>query len=122
MADEITLTGGISWSKSYLKGSVPTTTTQITMSGTHRCASVQDIGTSHELIVVPAELATLGVAYVKNVDATNYIEIGRDVAASFYGVIKLKPGEGFPIRFSNVALYARANIATAKLQYEILED
>jgi hypothetical protein len=123
MANEITVIAGMNWSKTYLKGQIPTQATQITMTGTHRCASVQDIGfAAHELLVIPAELATLGYAYLRNLDSTNYVEIGRDVAATFYPVLKLKPGEVALVRFSNVALYAKANTAAVKLQYDVLED
>lgn len=121
MADEITITVGMSALKSELVISEPTKTIQRTMAGTHHAASVQDIGTTYEALAIPAELATLGYCHLKNVDATNYIEIGVEVAAAFYPVIKLIPGDIAVLRFSPVSLFGRANTAGAKLRFSMLE-
>lgn len=122
MANEISVTVGLSVTKDELVVKESTTTIRRTMTGTHAASSVQDVGTTYEALAFPAELATLGYCYLKNVDATNYIEIGRDVGAAFYGVIRLLPGDVQLVRFSAATMYARANTATAKLRFSLLEE
>jgi hypothetical protein len=82
-------------------------------------AQVQDVGTTHELLDV-GDVGTEGMVHVRNLDSTNYVEIGVDVAATFYPVIKLSPGDPavFP---AGATLYARANTAAVKLDSMILE-
>ena len=63
---------------------------------------------------------TPGYAIFSNLDATNYIEIGSNVAATFYPFMKLLPGEeSGPIRLSIAAPYARANTLAVSLFYII---
>lgn len=122
MANEISITVGMACTKDELVIKESTTTVRRDMAGTHAASIVQDIGTTYEALDIPAELATLGYCYLKNVDATNYIEIGRDVGAAFYGVIRLKPGDIALVRFSAATMYGRANTATAKLRFSLLEE
>ena len=69
------------------------------------------------------DVATNGVAYFVNLDSTNYIEIGVNVAATFYPLIRLNAGEGFPMRLAQgIAPYARANTAAVVLEYHIFDN
>jgi hypothetical protein len=68
-------------------------------------------------------IATLGLSWFKNLDATNYLELGVQVAGTFYPLVRLNAGETYPFRFAQgITPYARANTATVKLEYEINEN
>lgn len=122
MANEIRASVSLSVSKSSLALN-KSLSKQITMSGTHLHSTTQDVGTTYEAIVIPAELATLGVAIFTNLDATNYVEIGREVAATFYGVVKLKAGESALLRLTpSVTYYGRANTAAVTTEVTVIED
>lgn len=87
---------------------------------------IQEIGfAAHEVIDI-GDVGTEGWCIFRNLDATNFVEIGIDVAAAFKPVIRLeKDGEPACFRVSPVAgatLYAQADTAAVKLEYQILED
>jgi hypothetical protein len=84
---------------------------------------VQSIGTTHEALTVSTDVATNGWGYFTNLDATNYVELGLVVAATFYPFAKLKPGESAEFRVAGgAALYAKANTAACDLDWVILND
>jgi len=83
---------------------------------------VQDIGTgSHEAVAV-GDVSTPGWAIFRNLDDTNFVEIGIDVGATFYPIAKILPGEPAAFRLSSSTLYAKADTATVKLEFTILES
>ena len=86
-------------------------------------ATVQDIGTSAEAVGT-GDVASLGWAWFRNLDTTNYVEIGPDSAGSLVPFLKLKAGEvSGPIRLKpGITIKAQANTATVKLQMCILDD
>lgn len=87
-----------------------------------RVGGNQTIGTSAEALVL-TDLTTNGWAYFRNRDATNYVEIGVDVAATFYPLVRLNAGERAAFRLAQgITPYARANTAAVILQREILDD
>ena len=122
MANEITVTIGINVSKGYLKHNLATTSQQLTLTGTHDYSNTQDIGTTEEALELGTNLGTPGVAYFTNTDTTNFVTIGVKPAATYYPLLKIKAGETWPVRLDNVAFYAKADTATVKLKYYILED
>ena len=82
---------------------------------------VLSIGTSHEA-VAPIDISSLGWALFKNLDETNYVEIGVEVTGSFYPLLKLLPGEQVQVRLSPaVLIFARANTAAVRLDSQIFE-
>lgn len=85
---------------------------------------VQAIGfAAHEAIVIGADIATPGMMYVTNLDATNYVEIGVDTTGTFRPFMRLKPGESYQFRLGGSVLpYAKANVASVDLEYNILND
>ncbi len=65
--------------------------------------------------------ATMGYAFFRNLDATNYIEIGIQTGGVFYAFAKLLAGEVAVVRLNQTnAPYARANTASVRLAYSIL--
>lgn len=68
-------------------------------------------------------VVTPGFAVFSNLDGTNYVEVGSNVAGTFYPFLKLNPGEqSGPVRLSVAAPYARANTGSVKLFYIIYSD
>lgn len=88
-----------------------------------KAAGIASIGfATHEAIAI-GDVATAGWARFKNVDATNYVEIGLVVSATFYPFLKLKAGEpAGPLRLGTNTIYAKANTAAVLLDYEIYDD
>jgi len=85
-------------------------------------AGVASIGfATHEAIVLQ-DVSSCGWARFENLDATNYVELGVVVAATFYPFIKLKATEFCIIRLGSNAPYAKANTAAVQLDYEIFTD
>ena len=79
--------------------------------------------TSGGTAIALGAVATPGVAYFINNDATNYVQIGIVVSATFYPLLKLFPGEGAAVRIDGGAVpYARANTAAVVLEYAILDN
>jgi hypothetical protein len=82
---------------------------------------VTSISTSHEALTTN-DLTSKGWAVLKNLDDTNFIEIGLDVSATFYPLIKLLPGEQVQVRLSPaVTVYARSDTAAVRLDAQIFE-
>lgn len=122
MANEITY----SLSLAVAKANGPTYSRTISgsradMAGSHLHATTQDIGTAYEAVVVPAEVATKGFAFFKNLDATNYLEIGVEVSSAFYAFAKLKAGQSALVPLSNISLFAKANTGACILELAIVE-
>lgn len=124
MADEITYLSRLAVAKGPLAIQVPSTTQRITMTGDAVSDQVQDIGTTHEAIDVASAVGTEGVAYFANLDSTNSVSIGVEVAATFYPMIMLKPTETFVVRLDpTTTLYAEASATGgAALRTLVVED
>ena len=83
---------------------------------------VQNVGTTHEVLEVSG-LLNLGMAYFKNLDDTNFVDIGVDVAATFYPLIRLLPGESTVFRFTATSTpYLKADTAAVRVQAAVYED
>jgi hypothetical protein len=121
MANEITLTSGIQALKGSAFIGINLQTKQADWTGTRFIRNVQAIGTSHEAIVV-GDVATAGYAYFTNIDATNYVEIGVEVAATFYPLVRIDAGKtAGPFKLSTLTIFGRANTAAVNLDLTILE-
>lgn len=98
------------------------TSFQADMAGVHKQSVNQLIGVAaHEPIELVTDLGTPGFVHFKNVDPTNFILIGVDVAAAFHKMIHLDPGQGTVFQIANVPLFAQADTADCLLQVDILE-
>ena len=84
-------------------------------------SGVQSIGTSAENIAV-GDVSTAGYLFIKNLDATNYVDIGKD-NTGFVAVGKLKAGEMCCFRVAgSTTIQLKADTAACKVQYLLLED
>ncbi len=82
---------------------------------------VQNIGTSSEAVGI-TDVTNLGFGKFKNLDQVNFVEVGIEVAATFYPFVKLLAGESCVLRLSpSVTLYARANTGAVNLESMVFE-
>ena len=120
MADEITIYSGITITKSNLSRQINPATISADLAGSRVLQNSQAVGTTHEALEV-ADLASAGWASFKNLDATNFVQIGVEVAATFYPVAKLLPGEVATMRLSTLTLFAKADTSAVNLDCLISE-
>jgi len=120
MANEISLTAGLSCTKSGLTVN-GTSTLQVTLAGAAKYADTQVIQTTVEQLVFSVDAIAEGVTHVwlKNIGPTNYVEIGNAALAVIYG--KLLVDQFCLIAVNKAAasdpgIYARANTAPCSLQ------
>jgi len=124
MADEISLSFSLSFSKGgrYVDtsnfGSIGQ---EIDVSGTDYIHKTQTIGTTAEALDI-GDITTCGIMVVKNLDASNYVEISRATFTSGQGTVKLKAGEKYPFRLGSNTPYALANTSPVEIEYMIFED
>jgi hypothetical protein len=125
MADEITLVSSLRVAKSSLSIEKRQATQRVDMAGTDYSAGTQSIPTTAggTAVTVAAAVGTPGISRFTNTDATNYVELGRQVAGSFYVFVKLLPGEWFDFRLgcTTAQLFALANTSAVTLEHIIVE-
>lgn len=98
------------------------TNRQIDQATPRYSANVQAIGTTYEAVVIGSDIGTPGMAVFVNTDATHYVEIGVEVASTFYPLLKLKPGESAQSRLATGTFFARANVAAVNLETIVCAD
>lgn len=124
MANEIAISLALSFSKS---SRVDDTSDMgllgltFTMTGTDYVKGTQNIGTTAELLG-KGEITTPGFLVIKNLDATNYIELEKATFSTTAGTVKLKAGEVAMFRVASTTIYACANTAACDVAYLMLED
>lgn len=118
----------LAWALSFNNGELQETWQEagqsIDQTGTDLVDRTQDIPTTAAgtALVIPSEIATNGWGYVRNMDPTNYIELGVQVGGTFYPFCRVDKNESFPLRWAQgVTPYARANTSTVKLRYGVAE-
>ena len=118
MADEISLT----ISMLFNKGGATATRSEsmsVDVTGDAFTHEVQQIGTSEEEVAQGTDLGTPGYMFCKNLDATNYIEIG--VTTGVY-TVKLKAKEFACFRVAGATILAKATGGACNLEYLLIED
>lgn len=81
-------------------------------------AGVQTVGTSEETIV-KGDVGTIGFVWLRNTDATNYVEFGSTTGV--YDT-KLKAGEASIMRWNGTNVLAKANTSSVEVEYLIVEN
>lgn len=118
MANEITVTAGLSVSNGYLKHTAATTTRQFTQTTARAGAVCQDIGTTEETValgdVVP------GYVLATNLDTTNFVSLR--FVSSGANAVKLVANGGFALFHlgAGVTLYAIADTAACKVKFDVV--
>ena len=116
MANELRIEAQLEYSKSGVKQNKHDST-YADVSGDSFTHVIQEIGTANEAISIGGDVGTWGYVYLKNLDSTNYVEVGLTSSYS----IKLKAGEVAMFRAA-AALYAQANTAAVDLEIIVIEE
>lgn len=110
MANEITIQASLSVNKSGVAIGGTLAALSITQVGTNSIGSVQNINTTTEQLTF-GDVSTIGYLFVKNLDATNYVEISGTNPVGAEAFAKLLPGEAMLVPTRLTAIYAKANTA-----------
>ena len=119
MADEITASLKLSFTKNGVTEDMVATGLQIDMSGSKYIKNVQSIATS-ETALQKGSVGTPGFCLMKNLDATNFVSVRGSTGAA--NCAKIKPGEAVLLRFSGSAPYLIADTAAVSVEYLLIED
>ena len=126
MASEISVTTRLYAKKSFLVVDNNVGTINADLSGSTSASGIVSIPTTAggtALSLDGITTATMGYAFFRNIDATNYVEIGVQISTVFYAFAKLKAGEVAIVRMNQTnPPYALANTAAVVLQFTILAD
>lgn len=116
MANELTISVSASASKGGASAAFPVVSKQLDMTGDHMAFGTQAIGTSEEALDIPADVGTIGVVCVKNLDATNFVWVYQLTGAST-GRMKLLPGSALLVAPEATTIYAKADTATCNVAW-----
>ena len=121
MANEINFNGSISIRKGNYVDTFNPGSITMDLADPRGDGGVQEIGTgaSGEAFGV-TDVTSGGVFFFRNLDDTNYVEIGIQVSSTFYPFLKLLAGEYAIGRLGTAAPYGKANSAVVDVQYRIL--
>lgn len=124
MANEINVSLSLSASKGSIEVTRRSGNLLRDMSGDAYGANVQSIPTTAggTALATFAAVGTPGLTWFRNLDSTNYVDIGVEDSGTFYPFVKLKAGDCALLRLGTAAPYARANTSAVLLEYIILED
>lgn len=119
-----TITIGASVSLAHASGIelqiLPPQQLQFTQSGEGEAGQIQNIGTSAEALNV-GDVTTEGYAVFKNLDATNFVEVGWD-ASGFQSAFKLLPRMIAVVPLNPSRTWqAKADTAAVELYFRVLE-
>jgi len=91
------------------------------MAGDQMITNVQAVGTSSEALVL-GDVTTLGYLLIKNLDATNYVEVASDTAFGASDIIsKLLAGDIMLVKSPVATLYVKANTAACNISVTAVE-
>jgi hypothetical protein len=91
-----------------------------TQAGTNSLGNVQNIGTTTEAIVF-GDVTTVGYLFLKNLDATNYVEFDLNTPVAGTAHIKLLAGECAFLPQRQTTIYGKANTAAVDVLVCIFE-
>ena len=119
MANEITYSATITVRKGELSKTLNfSDVSSLSASPVYCAGGVQNVGTTEEAVAV-GDVASAGFAYFKNVDATNYVQLGAMNGGTFVPFVKLTAGQACVLPLGTSAPYAKANTAAVALDYFI---
>ena len=122
MANEITITAKLLCQNGNFEASTNASRISVTQSALGCQKAVQEIGTSYEQVIL-GDVSTEGYAMFRNLDATNFIQLGLDGGASLTPVVRLKAGEVALFRIdAGATIFAKADTAACDLDVLILEN
>jgi hypothetical protein len=121
MADEIAINTSLTITKDPLRYSrSESAQASLAASTPARAGGVITVNTTEGLVPI-GSVASAGYGIFKNLDATNYVELGIVVSSTFYPLIRLKPGTAVAFHLATNSLYARANTAACRMDYDLFD-
>lgn len=121
MANEITLTINAQLVNGYLRDTFAPGAEQITQTTRGSHETVWVVGTSEEDLSI-GDVATPGRVFLKNLDTTNYVDIGPKSGGSMVAAIRLSPGESHTFKSGpSVTWRAVANNAACRVLTKVWE-
>lgn len=122
MANEITITGNLSCTNGTFSFATRESSKQANQSAVGGGGPGVVSCTTSDTVVTLGNLTTPGWGFIKNLDSTNYVEIGPTSGGAIVPFIKLLPGEFAIFRLAaSVTLRSQANTATCKVLFAFLE-
>jgi hypothetical protein len=122
MADEITVSASLKCVNGNYTAYRSVTRLQVTQATLGGQGNVQTIGTSYEAIVL-GDVSAEGYVYIRNLDDTNFVQIGLDAGAALTPVARLDAAGGVALFRLDAAatLFAESDTAACKIDVLILE-
>ena len=129
MANEITITYSGQVKNGNFLDSLPSETLKINQNAVGGTMDVQTVTTTAAAVPLNSVSAN-GICYAKNLDPTNYVEIGVYISSTFYPLIRLAAngvgnvsGEVAIFRVSpSATLYWKANTASCQVQLRLYQN
>jgi len=122
MADEITYQFQTVLNNGNLQDQYSSGSSSADQSNAKLIRNVQTIGfATHEALEL-GDVATPGYAVFKNLDDTNFVQIGLEVGGTFYPFAKLSSENQGMVPLANVTFYAQADSADVELFYIIYDS
>ena len=120
MANEITITTALEFSKGGIGSSLADAGLTFDVTGTDYVQGSQSISSADQVALGQGAIGTPGYCYMKNTDSTNFVEVFgvEDEGAT----LKLKAGEVALFRFSATAPFLQADTAAVIVDYLLIED
>lgn len=123
MANEISMTVKITFNKTPVANvERDETDVGVDVTGTRYHQGVQEVGTTEEVLVLgDIPIASLGYCWLKNLDATNFVQFGPAAADAY--LIKLKTLESALFRLNlSITPVCKADTAACDVEVLIIED
>lgn len=122
MASEIQATFGLSVVNGTFKDALNRETYLVNEAAIGGDSLVVSVGTSEQDLAFP-DVSTLGYAYLRNTDPTNFITYGPKSGGSMVLFGKLKAGEFAWVRLApGITFRAKADTAACKLFMKVYQD
>lgn len=117
MADELTVSGNVAFTKNNSSISFGKTGLTLDVSGSKYNLARHAVGTSEEALL-KGEVGTIGMIAIYNHDATNYVEYRP---ATTVAGLKIGPGEFQIFRANTASPMLVANTAECAVEYLVVE-
>lgn len=119
MANELTLTAALSFSKGKVSVAMNLSGLQVTVSGSDYLHETMTVPTSITALGL-GSVATPGFIIIRNNDATNYVDVYDSAAGN--ACVRIKPGEIAMFRFAVTTPAAKANTASVQIEYLLIPN
>jgi len=123
MANEISVSCSLRVANGYLKSNLNSGSVNITQAvAKGPTPGTVNVGTSEEVISF-AELTTLGLIQIVNLDTTNFVQFGPESSGAMVAAIRLNPGEPNQFRLEPGVTYrAKADTAACNVQFSAFNN